>query len=270
MSHYVIGDVQGCYDELEKLCNKIKFNPNKDQLIFAGDLVNRGAKSLDVMKFCLRNKNSIRAVLGNHDFYLMYLIEHNERNTSLNKILDSKHINDINNWIKSLPLLLKVYIKESNETFWIAHAGIPFIWSFETAKTLSDEIQKVLKKDSYSLLKNMWGDEPKRWNTKLEGSKRYRTIINYFTRMRYLDKTGSLMLDKKDLKSQKNYIPWFKQTIDNLDDNEYIIFGHWAALNGKTKLNNIIGLDTGCVWGKKLTAIRLEDKKIISVKYESI
>ena len=169
-----------------------------------------------------------------------------------------------------MPLLLKVYIKESNETFWIAHAGIPFIWSFETAKTLSDEIQKVLKKDSYSLLKNMWGDEPKRWNTKLEGSKRYRTIINYFTRMRYLDKKGSLMLDKKDLKSQKNYIPWFKQTIDNLDDNEYIIFGHWAALNGKTKLNNIIGLDTGCVWGKKLTAIRLEDKKIISVKYESI
>ena len=97
-----------------------------------------------------------------------------------------------------------------------------------------------------------------------------RTIINYFTRMRYLDKKGSLMLDKKDLKSQKNYIPWFKQTIDNLDDNEYIIFGHWAALNGKTKLNNIIGLDTGCVWGKKLTAIRLEDKKIISVKNESI
>ena len=116
----------------------------------------------------------------------------------------------------------------------------------------------------------MWGDEPKQWNHKLEGSERHRTIINYFTRMRYLDKTGSLMLDKKDLKSQKNYIPWFNQTIENLDDNEYIIFGHWAALNGKTKLDNIIGLDTGCVWGKKLTAIRLEDKKIISVKNESI
>ena len=112
----------------------------------------------------------------------------------------------------------------------------------------------------------MWGDKPSKWKADLNGYKRYRTIINYFTRMRYLDQKGSLLLKKKDLKPQKNHIPWFKQTISNLKPNEYIIFGHWAALDGKTKLDNIIGLDTGCVWGNKLTAMRLEDKKLFQVK----
>ena len=122
------------------------------------------------------------------------------------------------------------------------------------------------KEDSYSLLKNMWGDMPKQWNQKLTKYNRYRVIINYFTRMRFLDKKGALRLKKNDLKPEKDHIPWFKQTKNNLKDNEVIIFGHWAALNGKTKLNNIIGLDTGCVWGNKLTAIRLEDEKIFQVK----
>ena len=112
----------------------------------------------------------------------------------------------------------------------------------------------------------MWGDTPSLWNPELEIYKKQRLIINYFTRMRYLDKKGSLLLKKKDLKPQKNHIPWFKQTISNLKPNEYIIFGHWPALDGKTKLDNIIGLDTGCVWGNKLTALRLEDKKLFQVK----
>ena len=266
MSHYVIGDVQGCFDELELLCKKIKFNPNKDKLIFAGDYVNRGPKSLEVLNFCLKNKKSIKGVLGNHDFYLLYLIEYKKRNKSLNTILDAKNINAIYKWLKKQPLLQKIKIKETKETFWISHAGIPYIWSFKTAKQLSDELNKVFKKDSYKILGNMWGDKPSKWKADLNGYKRYRTIINYFTRMRYLDQKGSLLLKKKDLKPQKNHIPWFKQTISNLKPNEYIIFGHWAALDGKTKLDNIIGLDTGCVWGKKLTAMRLEDKKLFQVK----
>ena len=266
MSHYVIGDVQGCFDELELLCKKIKFNPNKDKLIFAGDYVNRGPKSLEVLNFCLKNKKSIKGVLGNHDFYLLYLIEYKKRNKSLNAILDAKNVNAIYKWLKKQPLLQKIKIKETKETFWISHAGIPYIWSFKTAKQLSDELNKVFKKDSYKILGNMWGDKPSKWKADLNGYKRYRTIINYFTRMRYLDQKGSLLLKKKDLKPQKNHIPWFEQTISNLKPNEYIIFGHWAALDGKTKLDNIIGLDTGCVWGNKLTAIRLEDKKLFQVK----
>lgn len=266
MAHYVIGDVQGCYSELQALVKKIKFNPNKDKIIFAGDLVNRGHQSLEVMEFCMRHKGSIKAVLGNHDFYLLYLIEHQKKNKSLKKVLDSKNIQKYHSWLKKLPLLLEIKIKETKETFWISHAGIPYIWDIRMAKKLSKEIQTGMKDNSFKILENIWGDTPKIWNSDLKGYKRSRTIINYFTRMRFLGKDGSLKLKAKKNKADEMHIPWFNQTIKNLKENQYIIFGHWAALEGKTKLTNIIGVDTGCVWGNKLTAIRLEDRKLFQVK----
>lgn len=266
MAHYVIGDVQGCYSELQALVKKIKFNPNKDKIIFAGDLVNRGHQSLEVMEFCMRHKGSIKAVLGNHDFYLLYLIEHQKKNKSLKKVLDSKNIQKYHSWLKKLPLLLEIKIKETKETFWISHAGIPYIWDIRMAKKLSKEIQTEMKDDSFKILENIWGDTPKIWNSDLKGYKRSRTIINYFTRMRFLGKDGSLKLKAKKNKADEMHVPWFNQTIKNLKENQYIIFGHWAALEGKTKLTNIIGVDTGCVWGNKLTAIRLEDRKLFQVK----
>ena len=266
MAHYVIGDVQGCYSELQALVKKIKFNPNKDKIIFAGDLVNRGHQSLEVMEFCMRHKGSIIAVLGNHDFYLLYLIEHQKKNKSLKKVLDSKNIQKYHSWLKKLPLLLEIKIKETKETFWISHAGIPYIWDIRMAKKLSKEIQTGMKDDSFKILENIWGDTPKIWNSDLKGYKRSRTIINYFTRMRFLGKDGSLKLKAKKNKADEMHVPWFNQTIKNLKENQYIIFGHWAALEGKTKLTNIIGVDTGCVWGNKLTAIRLEDRKLFQVK----
>ena len=105
MAHYVIGDVQGCYDELNLLCKKIKFNPNKDQLIFAGDLINRGPKSKEVLDFCLKYRDSVKSILGNHDFYLLYLIEYKKKNKSLNNILNAKNINKIYKWLKACPLM---------------------------------------------------------------------------------------------------------------------------------------------------------------------
>jgi len=266
MAHYVIGDVQGCYSELQALVKKIKFNPNKDKIIFAGDLVNRGHQSLEVMEFCMRHKGSIKAVLGNHDFYLLYLIEHQKKNKSLKKVLDSKNIQKYHSWLKKLPLLLEIKIKETKETFWISHAGIPYIWDIRMAKKLSKEIQTGMKDDSFKILENIWGDTPRIWNSDLKGYKRSRTIINYFTRMRFLGKDGSLKLKAKKNKADEMHVPWFNQTIKNLKENQYIIFGHWAALEGKTKLTNIIGVDTGCVWGNQLTAIRLEDRKLFQVK----
>ena len=248
------------------LVKKIKFNPNKDKIIFAGDLVNRGHQSLEVMEFCMRHKGSIKAVLGNHDFYLLYLIEHQKKNKSLKKVLDSKNIQKYHSWLKKLPLLLEIKIKETKETFWISHAGIPYIWDIRMAKKLSKEIQTGMKDDSFKILENIWGDTPKIWNSDLKGYKRSRTIINYFTRMRFLGKDGSLKLKAKKNKADEMHVPWFNQTIKNLKENQYIIFGHWAALEGKTKLTNIIGVDTGCVWGNKLTAIRLEDRKLFQVK----
>ena len=266
MAHYVIGDVQGCYKELLKLTKKIKFNPDKDKLIFAGDLVNRGDESLEVMEFCMQNKKSIKAVLGNNDFYLLYLIENKKNNKSLKQVLKSKDVKKYQTWLKSLPLLLEIKIKETKEIFWISHAGIPYLWNIKLAKKLSKEVQLALKDDCFNLLENIWGDTPKKWDPKLKGYKRLRTIINYYTRMRFLGKDGSLKLKAKKNEAEKGYIPWFKQTVKNLKKGEHIVFGHWAALEGRTQLDNIIGLDTGCVWGKDLTAIRLEDKKLFKVK----
>ena len=162
-----------------------------------------------------------------------------------------------------MPLLLKIKIKTN--VYWIAHAGIPFLWDFKIAQQLSKEIQSAIKNDAYNLFEYMWGDTPSLWNPELEKYKKQRLIINYFTRMRFTNKKGALKLKKKDLTPEKNHIPWFEQTKNNLKDNEKIIFGHWAALNGKTNLDSIIGLDTGCVWGNKLTAIRLEDEKLFHV-----
>jgi bis(5'-nucleosyl)-tetraphosphatase (symmetrical) len=266
MAHYVVGDVQGCFKELEALLKKVKFNKETDQLIFAGDLVNRGKDSNKVLEFCINNKKSVSGVLGNHDFYLLYLIEHQKKDKSLKKVLESKNLQQYQSWLKALPLFLEIKIKETNEVFWISHAGIPFIWSIDDAKKLSKEVQSSLKNDASNILAKMWGDTPKKWNENLKGYKRLRVIINYFTRMRYLSEDGSLKLDLKSKTAKKGYIHWFNQTKENIKNKQNIIFGHWASINGVTNIDNIIGLDTGCVWGNKLTAIRLEDKKIFQIK----
>ena len=159
-------------------------------------------------------------------------------------------------------MLLEIKIKETKETFWISHAGIPYLWDTRLAKKLSKEVQVGLKEDSFNVLENIWGDTPKVWNSKLTAYKRLRTIINYFTRMRFLGKDGSLKLKAKKNKAEKGHIPWFDQTVKNLKKDEYIIFGHWAALQGVTNIANTYALDTGCVWGGQLTAMRLEDETL--------
>ena len=268
MSTYVIGDVQGCFKELLKLTKKIEFNPLKDTLIFAGDLVNRGPQSLEVLDFCLKNKKSIKVVLGNHDLYLLSLINKNQKKAkTLSPILKSKDASKYFDWLVKKPMLLKIKIKKTHETFWISHAGIPYFWSLTKAQKLSRELSKSLRNDPSFVLNNMWGDRPNKWSDNLKGTKRLRLIINCFTRMRYLDMQGGLNLKTKDTGPKKELEPWFVKSKKLLkSSDEYIVFGHWAALNGKTKIKNIIGLDTGCVWGGKLTAIRLEDKKIFAVK----
>ena len=268
MATYVIGDVQGCFNELIKLTKKIKFNPSQDKLIFAGDLVNRGPQSLEVLEFCLQNKKSIKAVLGNHDLYLLSLIKSNQKKAkTLTPILKSKSVDKYFDWLINKPLLLKINIKQNNESFWISHAGIPYFWSLSQAMKLSKELSTNLKSNPDYILRNMWGDKPIKWSNNLKGIKRFRFIINSFTRMRYLDKSGNLDLKAKDMKHLNKLVPWFIQSKKILrNPNQFIIFGHWAALEGKTKLSNIIGLDTGCVCGGKLSAIRLEDKKLFTVK----
>ena len=147
------------------------------------------------------------------------------------------------------------------------HAGIPPFWKPSIAYQYSQEIEDQLKNNSKELLENIWGDHPSSWHDSYQGLERYRCIINHLTRMRYLNNDNSLNLKKKDFLPSKELSPWFNLLEeDSLAPNEYIVFGHWASLNGQTNIKNIIGLDTGCVWGGSLTALRLEDMKIFSVQ----
>ncbi len=263
MSSYVIGDVQGCFDELMLLLDKINFDSNNDELIFAGDLINRGPKSLEVLEFCLDNKKSIEIVLGNHDIYLLYLIHQNKKNYQLAPILESKNRKKFFRWLIEKPLMLERK-NNKNEKFIISHAGIPHIWDLEDARKLNEEYLKAIKKNPGGVFRNMWGDHPDLWSESLRGFSRIRVIINYFTRMRLITQKGELDLKTKVSSRNSGYKPWFKFTKN--EKNNYQLFGHWAALKGKTNKRNVIGLDAGCVWGGHLKAIRINDRKIFKIK----
>ena len=263
MPSYVIGDVQGCFDELMLLLDKINFDPKNDELIFAGDLINRGPKSLEVLEFCLDNKKSIEVVLGNHDIYLLYLIHQNKKNYQLAPILESKNRKKFFRWLIEKPLMLERQ-NNKNEKFIISHAGIPHIWDLEDARKLNEEYLKAIKKNPGGVFRNMWGDHPDLWSESLRGFSRIRVIINYFTRMRLITQKGELDLKTKVSSKNSKYKPWFKFTKNEKDN--YQLFGHWAALKGKTNKRNVIGLDAGCVWGGHLKAVRINDRKIFKIK----
>ena len=267
MSTYVIGDVHGCFDQFIKLLKKIDYDSTKDQIILTGDLVNRGPKSLAVLNYCMADKN-ITTVLGNHDLYLLYLISIKKGKGKLKEILEAENIKQIFEWLITRPLLIQISNQSTNNTFIITHAGIPEIWPLEKAQALADEVTEALANNSSKILKAMWGDDPKSWNESLTGNEIYRIIINYFTRMRFLGNDASLDLRNTTTNASKGFKPWFHyESASYKKMNQYYVFGHWASLNGQTNNPHFIGLDTGCVWKGKLTALRMDDLEKISVKY---
>ena len=266
MSTYAIGDVHGCLDSLKNLLYNIKFNENKDKLWFTGDLVNRGPKSLDTLEFLYDMKDIVKIVLGNHDVTLLLLdvnkkikIEH-----TCQDILYSKKKHILITWLKKQPLLH--YDKELK--YCMVHAGILPSWDLQLAIKLSNEVIVYFKSKEkyYSLLMNLFGNKPDLWNENLTGIDRIRFIINVFTRLRFCSTNGQIELKTKGNKisNDKKYRPWFLINERKTKDTN-IIFGHWASLMGKVNVKNIFSLDTGCVWGGKLTALRLEDKKIFFI-----
>jgi|TARA_B110000503_G_scaffold65641_1_gene103100 bis(5'-nucleosyl)-tetraphosphatase (symmetrical) len=267
MSTYVVGDVHGCYSQFRRLLDKINYNPVKDKIILTGDLVNRGNQSLAMINFCMDNPG-IKTVLGNHDLYLLYLLSINKGKGKLKKIINAKNHKKIYQWLLSKPLFIKEKDLKSGNTFFITHAGIPEIWSPHKAQKLAKETSDALKKNPSKFLASMWGNHPRTWSDSLEGSERHRMVVNYLTRMRFISPSATLDLKNTSAASSNNFRPWFQyDSKRHLDKKYYYIFGHWAALNGKTQNEHFIGLDTGCVWKGKLTAVRLEDLKKISVKH---
>jgi bis(5'-nucleosyl)-tetraphosphatase (symmetrical) len=207
-------------------------------------------------------------VLGNHDLYLLYLISINQGKGKLKKIVEAENNKQIFEWLITRPLLIQAFNQSTNNKFIITHAGIPEIWSLEKAQDLADEVSQALTNHPSRVLKAMWGDDPKSWRESLTGNERYRIIINYLTRMRFLSNAACLDLKNTSAKASKGSKPWFHyESASYKKMKQYYVFGHWASLNGQTNNPHFIGLDTGCVWKGKLTALRMDDLEKISVKY---
>jgi bis(5'-nucleosyl)-tetraphosphatase (symmetrical) len=266
MAIYAIGDVQGCFAELEKLLRVIQFDPAQDTLWFTGDLVNRGPRSLETLRYIKSLGNQQKVVLGNHDLHLLAVALETRparRGDTFDEILHAPDRHELIDWLRHQSLC-----HVSEDGFVMVHAGLAPSWTIEKAHALSREVETMLQGDRcLELLNNMYGNEPDYWNDDLQGIPRLRCIINYMTRLRFCYADGRIDLAYKGDISNKpaKLIPWF-QAPHRVNAKQKIIFGHWAALGGQTDMPNLYPLDTGCVWGNCLTAFRLEDEKRFNVK----
>ncbi len=265
MAIYAIGDIQGCYDQLRQLLDKLKFDPDKDTLWLTGDLVNRGPKSLKTLRYIKKLGSAAITVLGNHDLHLLsvYNKHHSLKNSpDFTNILKASDSDELINWLRQQPLMH--YDQQLNAA--LVHAGLAPQWTLSQAQQCAHEIEVVLQRRDYSLfLPAMYGNTPNLWSNDLEGAERLRFIINAFTRMRFCDQDGKLTFTEKNNpnKAPAHLLPWFKVNKRKNSDVR-IIFGHWSTL-GYMHNNNLTALDTGCVWGGELTAIKVEDKNPLSV-----
>ena len=271
MAIYAIGDVQGCFSELAELVAKLEFNPQRDQLWFTGDLVNRGPQSLQVLRYVKELGTSARVVLGNHDIHLLAIAndaKKEQASDTLSPVLGAPDATELLSWLRQQPLMVR---EQSLNHLVMVHAGIYPWWSIQTAIERAREVETVLRGEQYpEFLTLLYGNKPKCWSDTLGRWDRLRFITNCFTRMRYCDKTGNLLLKQKGAPGLQpaGVRPWF----DFLETNNNptvttLAFGHWSTL-GRYQKGNIVGLDTGCVWGGSLTAARIEPGplKFISVR----
>lgn len=266
--NYVIGDIQGCYKGLRASLKKVKFNPNEDKLWAVGDLIARGPDSLSTLEYLHDLGTQFDTVLGNHDLHLVataFGINTPKPQDRLNSLIKDKYFDKYIDFLLTKPLAIK-----PNENSIITHAGLYPKWSFKKALALSDEIQAQLTgSNPKNVLANMYGNIPNAWDKSLTGHARNRFIVNAFTRMRYLNHDYSLDFKSKCHPSyaDKEIIPWYLALNPKLKAKQTIYFGHWAALLGEipSKTPNpakILALDTGYVWGNKLSIFCIEDKKL--------
>jgi bis(5'-nucleosyl)-tetraphosphatase (symmetrical) len=267
MATYVIGDVQGCYQPLQDLLEIIQFSPNTDTLWFCGDLINRGPDSLACLRFIKNLGSRALTVLGNHDLTLL-VIAHGflrpKAQDTFEPILKAKDKLDLINWLTTQPLLH--HAPEHGVT--LVHAGIYPLWTLSEAKIYAHEAELALqdKTKNKELFKNLFGNHPNCWSTGLPYLDRLRFIINSFTRMRVLTPDGKMNFSFKGPanKTPNGCFPWYKLSPLAAKETK-IIFGHWAALNGLCDSNDVLAIDTGCVWGNQLTAVCLETNQHFSV-----
>jgi bis(5'-nucleosyl)-tetraphosphatase (symmetrical) len=259
MAVWAIGDVQGCFLELDSLLERIGFAPGRDQLWFVGDLVNRGPASLEVLRFVAGLGDDAHVVLGNHDLHLLAIARGGARlragDRTLQPILDAPDRERLLDWLQSRALLHH----DAALGWTMVHAGLPPQWDLALARRSAAELESALRaEDGGHLLGTMYGNQPDRWRDDLEGDDRLRFIVNALTRLRACDSSGRMLLECKGPLEElpSGALPWFRAP-QRRWAGACIVCGHWSAL-GYLNENGVLGLDTGCVWGGTLTAQRLD------------
>ncbi|WP_434679341.1 symmetrical bis(5'-nucleosyl)-tetraphosphatase [Pseudomonas sp. R1-18] len=260
MADYAVGDLQGCLEPLKCLLEHVSFDPARDRLWLVGDLVNRGPESLETLRYLYGIRDSVICVLGNHDLHLLAAsrkIDRLKKGDTLDDILQAPDRDQLLDWVRQQKLMH--YDAERNVA--MVHAGIPPQWSLKKALKYAGEVEAALRDDALiePFLNGMYGNEPAKWSGDLRGVTRLRVITNYFTRMRFCNRDGKLDLKAKEgiETAPPGYAPWFSHK-QRKTKSVKIVFGHWAALEGRCDEPDVYALDSGCVWGGSLTMLNLD------------
>ncbi len=263
MSHYVVGDIQGCHDEFRQVLDLIAFSATADRLWLVGDLVNRGPDSLGVLRTVKGLGAAATTVLGNHDLHLLTVAagyRRAHRHDTLNAILEAPDRDELLSWLRTRPLVVR------DRDLLLVHAGLLPSWTAATAVMLSREVEAVLASDRHDdFLRHLYGDQPSRWDAALSGYDRLRVIVNACTRLRYCaaDDTMELAEKRGPAHAPPGFVPWFAQS-ERRSSGVSVFCGHWSTLN-LMLAPRIAMLDSGCLWGGTLTALRLDDQRVFQV-----
>jgi bis(5'-nucleosyl)-tetraphosphatase (symmetrical) len=265
LARYAIGDVQGCLGPLRELLHKLRFSADRDQLLFVGDLVNRGPDSLGVLRHVRALGANASTVLGNHDLHL--LAHHFDpgrplrAGDTLQPVLDARDREPLMEWLLQRPLL----IHDAARQELIVHAGLVPQWTVQQAESLASEAAAALRRKPREFLARMYGNKPERWSEDLDAADRERFTINVLTRLRYCRADGTVNLKLKDAPDRvaPPWRPWYAHP--RRSAGVRVVFGHWSAL-GLLRQRNVLALDTGCVWGGRLTAVNLDDPESPAVQ----
>ena len=263
MATYAIGDLQGCFDPLQELLGEIGFNKSVDRLWLVGDLVNRGPQSLEILRFVKSLGDRAVSVLGNHDLHLLMVAEgraRQHRKDTLDAILAAPDCEELLTWLRGLPLM------HSDGEYAMVHAGLLPSWDVDQALDLARETEHVLQgSDWRGLMAQMYGNQPDHWDDALSGHDRLRVIINAMTRLRICTADGRMEFSHKGALEDipAGYMPWFAVP-GRKSAKSTIICGHWSAIGLLAEIN-LLALDSGCLWGRCLSAVRLEDRRLYQV-----
>lgn len=268
MATYAIGDLQGCFDPLERLLDACSFSASRDRLWFVGDLVNRGPASLETLRFVRALGDRAVVVLGNHDLHLLVAAAGHakiHRGDTLDDILAAPDRDQLLDWLRSCPLM------HVEDEYAMVHAGLLPQWTIEQSMELAHEAETALrKKDPTKFYRHMYGNQPARWDDDLEDWDRLRVIVNAMTRLRICTADGEMEFSHKgeldDIPA--GYMPWF-DVPGRRSATHTVVCGHWSALALRVE-PQLLALDTGCVWGRELAAVRLEDRKLFRVSCRGV